>query len=100
MLCLLSEFHHGFVLLLLPPYPIFTGTFAQKALAAMNKMKDTGEEEGILPEVLLQCVVKALTDTSTRVRITAAIALYTLNRPNEEVGNQLKLSFSWFLTLK
>ncbi|XP_033633184.1 HEAT repeat-containing protein 4-like isoform X2 [Asterias rubens] len=59
-------------------------TFAQKALAAMNKMKDTGEEEGILPEVLLQCVVKALTDTSTRVRITAAIALYTLNRPNEE----------------
>ncbi|XP_022098321.1 HEAT repeat-containing protein 4-like isoform X2 [Acanthaster planci] len=66
-----------------PGVPI-KSTFAQKALAAMNQRKTTGDSEGMLPDALLQCVEKALGDSSARVRVTAAIALYTLNKPNEE----------------
>ena len=47
--------------------------------------------EGHLPPKLLECVEKALKDTCDRVRVTAAIALYTLCKPNEEVSNVLAM---------
>ncbi|XP_038046903.1 HEAT repeat-containing protein 4-like isoform X2 [Patiria miniata] len=66
-----------------PGVPI-KSSFAKKALAAINQRKNTSDSEGVLPDALLQCVEKVLGDTSRRVQVTAAIALYTLNKPNEE----------------
>ncbi|XP_071947910.1 HEAT repeat-containing protein 4-like isoform X2 [Antedon mediterranea] len=57
------------------------GTFKKSSDGKEGKKHS---EEGILPDKLYNCVIKALRDTSIRVRVTAAMALYTLNRPNEE----------------
>lgn len=54
-----------------------------KLAGMFSKVKDQNSH-GVLPHVLLKCVEKALFDPSPRVRVTASIALYTLNRPNEE----------------
>ncbi|PIK50965.1 putative HEAT repeat-containing protein 4 [Apostichopus japonicus] len=42
------------------------------------------DSQGILPETLVKSIEGALHDSSHRVRVTAAITLYTLSRPNEE----------------
>ncbi|KAJ8026097.1 HEAT repeat-containing protein 4 [Holothuria leucospilota] len=55
----------------------------------MKKDQPSNNLEGILPERLVKCVELALKDPSLRVRFTAAITLYTLNRPNEEARSLL-----------
>nr|XP_054766389.1 HEAT repeat-containing protein 4-like isoform X2 [Lytechinus pictus] len=55
-----------------------------------NKIGKDATSHGVLPAKLLKCVEKSLFDPSPRVCVTAAIALYTLNRPNEEARKILK----------
>ncbi|XP_033098379.1 HEAT repeat-containing protein 4-like isoform X2 [Anneissia japonica] len=62
------------------------GTFKKTGSEDGNK---PGSAEGVLPDKLYNCVLKALNDSSVRVRVTAAMALYTLNRPNEEARKTL-----------
>ncbi|XP_071828587.1 HEAT repeat-containing protein 4-like isoform X1 [Apostichopus japonicus] len=47
------------------------------------------DSQGILPETLVKSIEGALHDSSHRVRVTAAITLYTLSRPNEEPSNDM-----------
>ncbi|XP_030842195.1 HEAT repeat-containing protein 4 isoform X2 [Strongylocentrotus purpuratus] len=55
-----------------------------------TKVAKDATSHGVLPAKLLTCVEKSLFDPSPRVCVTAAIALYTLNRPNEEARKILK----------
>ncbi|NP_001171770.1 HEAT repeat-containing protein 4-like [Saccoglossus kowalevskii] len=59
-----------------------------KLHGSRNEVQEKDEKtlalHGVLPDKLLACVEKALYDTASRVRITAAIALYTLNTPSTE----------------
>ncbi|XP_077992440.1 HEAT repeat-containing protein 4-like isoform X2 [Glandiceps talaboti] len=64
-----------------PPEP---GIQLRGAPSAVKQEEKAQPFQGLLPDKLLACVKKALYDTSKKVQITAAIALYTLCKVNEE----------------